>query len=227
MHKIKHLAIIMDGNRRWAKDHGLPSIEGHRRGYNKLKEVGEWALNRGVKYFTVYAFSTENWNRSKKEVDYLMKLLQEALTKELSYFMKKNIRLKVIGSRERLSEDLKKAIDAAEKETLNNSRGTLSLAINYGGRLELIEAVKKIVKKGIKPEEVTEEMISENIYTEGIPNPDLVIRTSGEHRLSGFLTWQTVYSELYFIKKHWPAFTEKDLEVAFEEFESRQRRYGK
>lgn len=227
MHKIKHLAIIMDGNRRWAKDHGLPSIEGHRRGYNKLKEVGEWALDRGVKYFTVYAFSTENWNRSKKEVDYLMKLLQEALTKELPYFMKKNIRLKVIGSRERLSEDLKKAINKAEKETANNSRGTLSLAINYGGRLELIEAVKKIIKKGVKPEAVTEEMISENIYTEGIPNPDLVIRTSGEHRLSGFLTWQTVYSELYFIKKHWPAFTEKDLEVAFEEFESRQRRYGK
>lgn len=223
---IQHLGIIMDGNRRWAKERGLPSFEGHRRGYNKLKQVGEWCLARGIKIFTVYAFSTENWNREKKEINYLMRLLEMGLTKELPFFMKRGIRIRVIGRRQELSERLQKAIIKAEAATKNNGQGTLNLAINYGGRLEIVEAVKKIIKEKINPSKITDKLISENIWTAGQPDPDLIIRTSGEQRLSGFLTWQSVYSELYFVKCHWPAFTEKDLEGAIEDFNNRHRRFG-
>lgn len=226
MRTIKHLGIIMDGNRRWAKEHGLPSLEGHRRGYNKMKEVGDWCLARGIEILTVYAFSTENWNRSAEEVAYLMKLLKEALTKELPEFMAKGIKLKIIGSRERLSADLVEAIDQAEKQTRNNQRGILNIALNYGGHLEIVEAMRKIAAQGKTPEEITEELIAQNIYTAGQPDPDLIIRTSGEHRLSGFLTWQSVYSELYFVKTHWPAFSEQDLDQIIEDFNQRERRFG-
>lgn len=226
MSNIQHLAIIMDGNRRWAKEHGLPSLEGHRRGYNKLKQVGDWCLARGIKYFTVYAFSTENWHREKKEINYLMGLFQRALTKEIPIFMKKGIRLRVIGRRQELSERLRKAIIKAEEATKNNNKGTLNLAINYGGRLEIVEAVKKIIKKKISPAQITDKLISENIWLAEQPDPDLIIRTSGEQRLSGFLTWQSVYSELYFVKCHWPDFSEKDLDKAINDYNNRHRRFG-
>lgn len=226
MSNIQHLAIIMDGNRRWAKEKGLPPLEGHRRGYNKLKQVGEWCLARGIKFFTVYAFSTENWNRTKKEVNYLMRLLEIGLTKELSFFMERGIRIRVIGRRQELPERLQKAIIKAEEATENNNKGTLNLAINYGGRPEIVEAVKKIIKKKINPSKITDKLISENIWTAGQPDPDLIIRTSGEQRLSGFLTWQSVYSELYFVKCHWPAFSEKDLDKAIDDYNNRHRRFG-
>lgn len=226
MSNIQHLGVIMDGNRRWAKEHGLPSLEGHRRGYDTMKKMGDWCLARGIKYLTVYAFSVENWKRKKGEINYLMGLFNRALTKEIPTFMKKGVRLKVIGSRQELSAKLKEAIAHAEAVTKNNDRVTLNLAINYGGRLEIVEAVKKIVKKKIKPAKITEQLITENIWTAGEPSPDLIIRTSGEQRLSGFLTWQSVYSELYFTKCHWPAFSEKDLDAALADFESRQRRFG-
>lgn len=226
MSNIQHLAIIMDGNRRWAKEHGLPSLEGHRRGYDKMKEVGDWCLVRGIKYFTVYAFSTENWNREKKEINYLMGLFQMALTKEIPIFMKKEIRLRVIGRRQELSERLQKATIKAEEATKNNNKGTLNLAINYGGRLEIVEAVKKIIKKKINPSKITDKLISENIWLAGQPDPDLIIRTSGEQRLSGFLTWESVYSELYFVKCHWPDFSEKDLDKAIDDYNNRHRRFG-
>lgn len=226
MQQIKHIAFIMDGNRRWAKQKGLPTLEGHRRGYNKMKDVGDWCIKRGIKHITVYAFSTENWKRSKTEVDYLMRLLQNALTKELGEFHKRGIRLKVIGSRERLSKNIVKAIDNAEKETANNTKGTLNLAINYGGRLEIVEAVKKIMAQKKSAGVISEEDISKNIWTAGQPDPDIIVRTSGEQRLSGFLTWQSVYSELFFIKHHWPGFTERDLDDILDDYNNRNRRFG-
>jgi len=226
MPELNHLAIILDGNRRWAKENGLPSFEGHRRGYNKMKEVGEWCIARGIKTFTVYAFSTENWHRTPEEVDYLMNLLHQALTKEINEFNRRGIRLRVIGSRDRLSEKMKQEADFAENETKNNTRGTLNICLNYGGRLEIVEAVRTIISRGVKSEEIDEKMISENIWLAGQSDPDLIIRTSGEQRLSGFLTWESVYSELLFVKCHWPAFSEQDLDEAIAEFHRRHRRFG-
>ncbi len=226
MQSIQHLAIIMDGNRRWAKQRGLSSLQGHKAGYEKLKAVGDWCLARGIKILTVFAFSTENWKRSEAEVGYLMKLLEFALTKELKVFIKKGIRLNIIGLKSGLSKKMQLAVKNAEAKTKNNKKGILNLAINYGGRLEIVEAMKKIARHKIPAAKITEELISRNAWTAGLPDPDLVIRTSGEQRLSGFLTWQSVYSELYFIKKHWPAFTEKDLDEAIKEYNQRHRRFG-
>jgi len=226
MFQINHLGIIMDGNRRWAKDNNLPPFEGHRKGYEKMKDVGEWCVKRGVKTLTVYAFSTENWNRAEEEVSYLMGLLYSGLTNEVSQFMERGIRLKIIGSRNRLSDKLVKAINEAEEATENNDKGTLNIALNYGGRLEIVEAVKKAIASGVDPKDIDEKIISDNIWTAGQVDPDLIIRTSGEQRLSNFLTWQSVYSELLFVKCHWPAFSEKDLDEAIEEFSRRTRRFG-
>ena len=226
MEQIKHIAFIMDGNRRWAKSKGLPSLEGHRRGYDKMKDVGDWCIKRGIKHITVYAFSTENWKRSKVEVDYLMRLLENALTKELNEFHKRGIRLKVIGSRDRLPKSVVKAIDNAEAETAKNKKGILNMAINYGGRLEIVKAVKKIIDQKKSAKSVDEDLISKNIWTAGQPDPDIVVRTSGEQRLSGFLTWQAVYSELFFVKHHWPAFTEKNLDDILNDYHTRNRRFG-
>lgn len=223
-----HLGIIIDGNRRWAKKKGLPTLEGHRQGYNKLKKVGKWCKAKGVKILTIFAFSTENWNRSKEEVSYLMRLLVQAFSKkEVDELNKNGIQLRVIGQKERLAKDLQKMIREAEGRTENNKEGILNLAISYGGRPEIIEAIKKIIKKKIPPEKITEEIISQNLWTEGLSDPDLIIRTSGEQRTSGFLTWQSVYSELYFCKKYWPDFTEKDLDEALLDYKLRQRRFGK
>lgn len=226
MSQIKHIAFIMDGNRRWAKQKGLPTLEGHRRGYNKMKEVGDWCIQRGIEHITVYAFSTENWKRSKKEVDYLMRLLENALTKELHEFHKRGIKLKVIGSRERLPESVVKAINQAEEATAHNKKGILNMAINYGGRLEIVEAVKKIVAQKKSSAEIDEDLIAKNIWTAGQPDPDIIVRTSGEQRLSGFLTWQAVYSELFFVSHHWPGFTEKDLDGILNDYHNRNRRFG-
>lgn len=226
MSELKHLAVIMDGNRRWAKDNGLPSFEGHRQGYDKMKEVGEWCIDRGITTLTVYAFSTENWNREEAEVNYLMDLLYKAVTTEVEEFNKRGIRLKIIGTRERLSEKLVKAIAEAEERTKDNNKGTLNVCLNYGGRLEIVDAVKKIVAQGIPVDQITEKTISENIWLAGQSNPDLIIRTSGEQRLSGFLTWESVYSEFLFIDKHWPAFSEADLDAAINDYNNRHRRFG-
>lgn len=223
-----HLGIIIDGNRRWAKERGLPTLEGHRRGYDKLKKVGKWCKAKGIKILTIFAFSTENWNRSKEEVSYLMHLLSQAFNKkEVDELDKEGIRLRVIGQKERLDKRLQKLIQQAEERTKNNKEGILNLAISYGGRPEIIEAIKKIIKKKIPPEKITEKIVSQNLWTEGLPDPDLIIRTSGELRISGFLTWQAVYSELYFCKKYWPDFSEKDLDIALLDYTRRQRRFGK
>ena len=222
-----HLGIIMDGNRRWAKERGLPTLEGHHKGYKRVKEVGRWCKEKGVKILTVWGFSTENWNRSKKEVSYLMKLLIQALAKkEIDQFNKDGVKLQIIGQKERLGKTLQKLIKEGEEKTKNNKELVLNLAISYGGRADITQAVKKIVSKKIPPQKVTEDVIDQNLWTEGSPSPDLIIRTSGEQRLSGFLLWQSAYSELYFCEEYWPAFTKKDLDQAFKSYSKRQRRFG-
>jgi undecaprenyl diphosphate synthase len=223
-----HLGIIIDGNRRWAKKKGLPTLEGHRRGYDNIKKIGEKAWEKGVKIITIYCFSTENWNRKKEEVDYLMNLLYISLgRKEIDYYHKKGIKIRVIGEKEKLPNNIRKKIEETEKLTENNKNGVLNLAISYGGRSEIIQAVKNIIKQNISADKINEEIISSNLYTKGLPDPDLIIRSGGEQRLSNFLTWQSVYSELYFTDKYWPDFGENDLDNAFKNYSIRDKRYGK
>lgn len=225
-----HLAIIMDGNRRWAKKRGLPPLEGHRQGLKTAERVGKWCKKKGVKVLTLWAFSTENWNRSKAEVNYLLKLLAKALDKKRRYIQelqKEGIRLQVIGQRERLPKRLQLFIKEAEELTKDNKEGILILAISYGGRAEILKAVREMIKEKIPVERVTEEVFEEHLWTGKIPPPDLIIRTSGEQRLSGFLPWQAAYAELYFSEKLWPDFSKEDLDKAFEEYSHRQRRFGK
>ncbi len=223
----EHLGIIIDGNRRWAREKGLPEFEGHRRGRKKVKEVVRWSKKRGIKILTVYAFSTENWKRSKKEVDFLMRLLKLALVKDVKELHKEGMKLQVIGQKERLSRALQEAIKKAEELTKDNKGLILNLAISYGGRTEITEAVRKIVEKKIPPDKISEKVVSENLETGDLPDPDLIIRTGGEQRLSNFLLWQTAYTELYFLEKYWPDFTEKDLDEVLEDYTQRQRRFGR
>ncbi|MBI2099407.1 di-trans,poly-cis-decaprenylcistransferase [Candidatus Uhrbacteria bacterium] len=224
---LKHIAFIMDGNRRWARSRGLPTLEGHRRGYNKLKEVADWCFARGISEMTAFAFSTENWNRSKEEVDYLMNLLHFALTKELGEFTKRGIKLRIIGRREGLPENVAGAIPEAEAATAENKKGTLYIAINYGGRAEIVDAAKKAISSGMEMETMTEESLRKFLYAPEASDPDLIIRTSGEQRTSGFLTYQGAYSELYFAQKHWPEFEQSDLDEALAWYQNRERRFGK
>lgn len=224
---LKHLAIIMDGNRRWAAERGLPAMEGHRAGYETMKKIGDAALARGVEVMTVFAFSTENWKRTEAEVGFLMDLVEFALSDELEAFQKKNIRLRVIGQRAGLRPSIVRAIERAEARTQQNTGGTLCLCLNYGGRVEIVDAVKAIVVDGVSAEKIDEAAIASRLYWPNMPEPDLIIRTSGEERVSGFLTWQGVYSEMYWVRKHWPDFSESDLDEVFNIFASRQRRFGK
>lgn len=224
---LRHIAFILDGNRRWAKERGLPSLEGHRCGYDNLKTVALAALDRGIEHFSAFVFSTENWNRSVEEVSYLMDLLHKAIADELDFFLKNDVRLKVVGSRERISEKLRVAIERAEEATKGCTRGQMNLCLNYGGRAEMVDGIKAMIAEGVKAEDVTEELVASRLWSAGIPDPDLIVRTSGEQRLSGFLTWSGVYSELLFVDKPWPDFTKKDLDAALEEFAGRQRRFGK
>ena len=221
--KPKHIGIIMDGNRRWARKRGWPTLKGHQAGYEKMRQVGDWCLNKGIKILTVYAFSTENWNRSKREISYLMKLLKRAMTVEVKEMHQKNIQVRVIGRTTELSKDLQKSIKAAVKMTKNNTKGIFNFAINYGGKPEIVDSVKKILRKKLP---INEKNISANLYTGDLPEPEIIIRTSGEYRLSNFLTWQSSYSELFFVKKHWPDFKEKDLDSILKEYKSRNRRFG-
>ena len=226
MSNLKHLAIILDGNRRWAKEKGLPTFAGHKAGYDKIKDVSKWCLERDIKILTVFAFSTENWNRSKQEVKYLMALMNKAFSEELEELNKLGFKVNIIGSRDRLSKKIKKNIEKIETETKNNKKAVLNICFNYGGRLEIVEAVKKIVEEGIEVDKINEKLISKYIWFKGQPEPDLIVRTSGEKRLSGFLTWTSIYSELYFPRCYWPDFDEKELDKAIREFERRNRRFG-
>lgn len=223
----QHIAIIMDGNRRWAKQHGKPIFFGHKKGFQVLKKIGNYCLGKGVKFLTVFAFSTENWNRPRKEVDFLVKLFEDVLRNEIQELHDKNICIRFIGRIERFSKTIQKLISHAVELTKNNTKGVLNIAVNYGGRAEILDAVRNIMGMKLAPAQINEDIINRHLYTQGEPDPDFIIRTSGELRLSGFLPWQSVYSELIFIKKHWPDFTEKDLDEAIEEYYRRQRRFGK
>ncbi len=219
-----HLGLILDGNRRWAKQEGLPSLEGHKRGYENLKTICRAALNRQIKYISAYAFSTENWNRSAEEVSYLMKLLLWVAKNEVKDLHKDGIRVRFAGSRQRLSADILKAIDAAELKTKANKKGTLVLCINYGGHQEIADAFNGMQAAGVKAAQPAD--IEQYLYAADVPPIDLLIRTSGEQRLSNFMLWRAAYSELYFSPKFWPAFTAQDLDIALSDFINRQRRFG-
>ena len=222
----KHLGIILDGNRRWARVRNLPTLEGHRQGFENIKNIAPYAFDLGTEVLSVYAFSTENWNRSKEEVSYLMELFKMVATKELKFLTEKNIKLHISGDISAFDDELQNKLKKVLSETAQNKKGIFNICLNYGGRKEIIRAVKNIIKSGLKPEEVSEELIAKNLYTANLPDPDLIIRTSGEQRLSGFLTWQSVYSELYFTEKNWPDFSSSDLDEILAVYAQRQRRFG-
>jgi undecaprenyl diphosphate synthase len=222
-----HVGFILDGNRRWAKSQGLPTLEGHRRGYSNLKTIGKAAIKRGVRYVSAFIFSTENWKRTQEEVAYLMDLAYWVATKEVDEIHKDGIRVRFLGSEENVSPKLLQAIRSAEEKTKHNTNGTLALCFNYGGQLEIADAMKRIIEQGIASSDINPDMIAQNLYEPDIPALDLIIRTSGEQRLSNFMLWRAAYSELYFTNKHWPAFSEEDLDEALKEYAKRNRRFGK
>ena len=222
-----HIAITMDGNGRWAKTKGRFRVFGHQNGVNAVRETVEAAAEIGLKYLTLYAFSTENWNRPKTEVDALMTLLISTINKESKTLMDNNIRLSAIGNLKDLPNKCQKELREAIKRTKENNGTNLILALSYSSHSEIIDAIKKIVKEGISVDEINEDMFSQYLSTKDVPNPELLIRTSGEHRISNFLLWQIAYSELYFTEKLWPEFTKEDLFEAIVEFQKRERRFGK
>ncbi len=226
-----HIAIIMDGNGRWAKERGLPRVEGHRRGAEAVRAVLRAASRFGVKYLTLYAFSVENWNRPQDEIDTLMKYLARYLKSEQREMADNNVRLQAIGQTERLPEFVREQLEATMVFLEKSTGTTLTLALSYGGRTELVDAVRSIAEKalkgGIVPQDISEETISEHLYTSGMPDPDLLIRTSGEMRISNFLLWQISYAELVVTDKLWPDFDELEFCAALEEFAVRNRRFGK
>ncbi len=229
--QLQHIAIIMDGNGRWAAKRGMPRSFGHKKGAERVKEVVQAAGELGVKYLTLYAFSTENWQRSPDEVNDLMDLLRQYLKSELSELQKNGVRIVFIGEREMLPADIRSSMRRLEDDTKNNAKMTVCIALSYGSRQEILQAVRKIAtlaKRGdIKPEEIDDKMFSDMLYTQEIPDPDLVIRTSGEQRLSNYLLWQVAYAEFYFSEVLWPDFDRAELEKIIDNFNKRERRYGK
>ncbi len=220
----EHLGIILDGNRRWAQERGLTPFEGHKKGLEKVKQTVKWCGERGVKILTLFVFSTENWKRPAKEVGYIMKLALWATRDYLSELSEANIQLRVIGDRRKCSKALQAAIGKAENATKNNKGMILNFALSYGGRAEIVAAVKKIIEKKISVEKITEKVIGDNLWTSDL---DLIIRTGKEQRLSNFLIWQAAYSALYFSPKYWPDFSENDLDNALADYANRKRRFGK
>lgn len=224
---LKHIAIIMDGNRRWAKEKNLPSAMGHKKGVDSLKNILRACNDFRIKYLTVYAFSTENWNRKKEEVEFLMNLVAVTLTNELAEMHKENVQIHFIGDLTKLSDKLQKILANAVETTKHNTGVVLQIALNYGSRDEIVHAVQKIVESGVKSDEIDEQLISENLYTAGVPDPDILIRTGGEQRISNYLLWQIAYSEIIIRSEFWPDFDKNSLKDSILEFGKRQRRYGK
>ena len=221
---LKHIAIIMDGNRRWAKERNFPSAVGHKKGVDALKATMRACDDFGIKYLTVYAFSTENWNRKPEEVNFLMDLLGQTLKNELKEMHENNVVISFIGDTTKLSDNLQKILANAVETTKNNTGVNLQIAFNYGSRAEIVKAVQDIVNSGAK--EITEDVISKHLYTSNIPDPDLLIRTGGEMRVSNYLLWQIAYSEFIVIPEFWPDFDKQKLAECVEEFNRRNRRYG-
>ncbi len=231
MNKLKtelpnHLGIILDGNRRWAKQNNLTSLEGHRRGSEVFRQISLEAFDLGIKFLSSYVFSTENWQRTKEETSYLMKLVVKAVEKYLNDFNNKGIKIVILGSKEGLGKSVLESIESTEQKTKNNKKGTLAICLNYGGQQEIIDATKKIIKKKINPESITKEVFEQNLYSPEVPPIDLLIRTSAEQRISGFMLWRIAYAELLFVEKYWPDYTTNDLKDAISIYNKRQRRYG-
>lgn len=222
----RHVGYIVDGNRRWAKSYGLPVYEGHLAGYNTIKDIAIATFESGVTYMSAYVFSTENWKRSQPEVKKLMGLVLRLLTSDVPMFDEYNIKLKVLGTRDRLSPKIITAIEAAEAQTADNTAGTLALCFNYGGQLEIADACKKIIRSGTAADDVTPALIEKHLYAPDVPPIDVVVRTSGEQRLSNFMLWRAAYSELLFIDKTWPDMTKDDVTFILEEYSRRGRRFG-
>lgn len=219
------VGMIIDGNRRWAKERGRSPWEGHEAGYKKTKEVIRWLRDAGVRYAIAYTFSTENWNRPEVEVSFLMKLLERVLRSELDWAKDDGIRIRILGDRSRFSDSMQQLLARAETETAAGDRITLGLALNYGGRAEIIQAVNTLL--ALRKEKTSEEEFAQHLYTKDFPDPDIIIRTSGEQRLSNFLPWQSVYSELFFIHKFFPELEQADIQRVLDEYAERDRRRGK
>jgi undecaprenyl diphosphate synthase len=226
-HIPQHVAVIMDGNGRWAKSRGLPRLAGHKAGTENLRRVISACVEFGIKYLTIYAFSTENWGRPADEVAGLMNIIKEVIEKELDELNKQGVQLRHLGHLEGLDPDLQRKVRNAVKMTEKNERLILNIAFNYGGRDEILCAVTKILEDGIKPEDLTPELFSSYLFTRDIPDPDLIVRTSGEMRISNFLIWQAAYSEWYFTPTYWPDFDKEELRKAVFSYSQRDRRYGK
>lgn len=222
-----HLGLILDGNRRWAREHNLPIAEGHRRGYLALKKICKSALKHGVRYVSAYVFSTENWKRDRQEVQDLLKLLLWVLRHEVKELDAEGIRLRVIGSKLQLGHAMLRAIHEAEEKTKDNTRGTLLLCLDYGGQQEIVDATKRIVADGVDPDDITPDLLSQYLYAPDVPPVDLIIRAGGEQRLSNFLLWEASYSELAFCKEYWPDFDEDSLAREIDAYASKHRRFGK
>jgi len=223
----RHLAIVMDGNRRWARKKHLPAIAGHRAGVDTIRRTLRAARDRGVEYLTLYSFSTENWSRDEEEVGALMALLEETIRRETKTLVEDGVRLKVIGRLHELSDRLQRAIDGAVKETSGGARGVMTLAFNYGGRAEIVDAVKRLVADRVAPDEIDEAAIAKRLYAPEHPEPDLLIRTGGELRVSNFLLWEVAYSEMWATQVLWPDFSVADLDAALASYAERERRFGR
>lgn len=222
----RHVAIIMDGNGRWAKQKGIPRLSGHRVGVDRIQSVLEILGEKGVKFVTLYAFSTENWNRPPEEVQGILEILEDALREQTQALHEKNVKIVHLGKLDHLTPDLQEAVAQAQRLTRDNTGITLNVAFNYGGRDEILEAVKRIIREGVPPEKVDEELFGGYLFTAHSPDPDLVIRTGGELRISNFLLWQSAYSEYYHTTTLWPDLDASELEQALDSYSTRQRRFG-
>lgn len=221
-----HLGIVLDGNRRWAKERDLPTLEGHRQGSEVFKALSLGLFRKGIRYVSAYVFSVENWSRTNEEVGYLMKLVTKAAETYLDDFNRAGIRIVALGSRDGLSATVLKAIDKAEKKTEKNTAGTLALCFNYGGHDEIIQATKQLIQQNIEADDITKEVFESALYHPEIPPVDLLLRTSGEQRISGFMLYRAAYAELLFVDKYWPDMTMKDMETALATYAERNRRFG-
>lgn len=226
-HQLQHIAFIPDGNRRWAKANGFSINQAYKRGYEQLRVVAQACFDRNIPYFSAFVFSSENWQRASDEVGILMKMALKVILKDAKELHKKNVRLRIVGSREKISDKLKAAIEEAEELTKNNTAGTFLACFNYGGRQEIVDSLRAIVRENIHPDDINDEVITKHLYCPEVPAPDLIVRTSGEKRLSNFLLWQSAYSEFAFVDEFWPEFDETRLDAVLTDYANRGRRFGK
>ncbi len=222
----EHLGFILDGNRRWARKHSLPVFDGHLAGYNALKEVAQACFDQGIPYVSLYVFSTENWQRDKSEISGIMRLMLRAVGSDLKDLIKNQVRVRFLGSREGLSPKILDALAKAEERTIGYTRGTLAFCFNYGAQAEIVSAARQCVEDGLTANQITEQAIASRLYAPEIPPIDMIVRTSGEKRLSNFMLWRAAYSELLFLEKYWPDMTKQDVTDIISEYQRRQRRFG-